>query len=226
MLITDVRAYQQDQPFVAGPYTCRGQTEIGFQSVIVSITAENGVTGWGEAAPLGAFYAEAFPEEIAAGVARLLPGLIGQRADDPVLLAQIMDVAMLGQPGVKSAIDMAAWDLAARLAGRPLARLLGGGGLTRVPLYRSVSQASPDEMAEKAKGFFQQGYRRLQVKVGVIRWKMWNGCGRCVCRFLPMWFCMRMPMARGDRATPFVLPRSSPIWITGWNSRACRLTRA
>ena len=166
MLISDVRAYAQEQPFAAGPYTCRGQTEHGFQSVIVSLTAENGVTGWGEAAPLGAFYAEAFPEEIKAGVARLLPMLVGHRTDDPVLLSQALDVAMLGQPGVKSAIDMAAWDLAARLAGRPLARLLGGGGLTQVPLYRSISQASPDEMVTKALEFVNQGYRRLQVKVG------------------------------------------------------------
>ena len=166
MLISAVRAYNQDQPFVAGPYTCRGQTEDRFQSIIVSVKAENGQTGWGEAAPLGAFYAEAFPEQMEQGVVRLLPMLIGQRADYPVALARLMDRAMLGQPAVKSAIDMAAWELSARLAGRPLALLLGGGGTREVPLYRSISQADPDEMARTAQAYEAQGYRRLQVKVG------------------------------------------------------------
>lgn len=166
MLITTARAYVQDQPFAAGAYTCRGQTEHQFRTTIVALKVEDGTTGWGEAAPLGAFYAEAFPEQIETGVARLLPLLTGQRAYDPVLLAQVMNLAMLGQPAVKSAIDMAAWDLSARLAKRPLARLLGGGGQTAVPLYRSVSQADPDDMARAARDYAAQGYRRLQVKVG------------------------------------------------------------
>ncbi len=166
MKIVSAHAYSQDQPFVAGSYTCRGQTEHGFSATIVSLTAEDGTTGWGEAAPLGAFYAEAFPEQIKAGVARLLPEVVGMHADDPVALTHKLDTVMLGQPAVKSAIDMAAWDLAARLARRPLARLLGGMWSQAVPLYRSISQAAPDAMARQAQDYVDQGYRRLQVKVG------------------------------------------------------------
>jgi len=73
---------------------------------------------------------------------------------------------MLGQPAVKSAIDMAAWDLAARVMKYPLSDLLGGADGESVPLYRSIGQADPDAMARKAKDYVTRGYRRLQVKVG------------------------------------------------------------
>ena len=54
---------------------------------------------------------------------------------------------MLAQPGVKSALDMAIHDLAARAAGVPLCTYLGGRYGTAVDLYRSVSQDTPDAMA-------------------------------------------------------------------------------
>jgi len=166
MKITAARAWRQDQPFIAGSYTCRGQTETGFHATIVCLEAEDGTRGWGEAAPLGAFYAEAFPEQMSEGVARLLPSLVGLSALAPEALGRRMDDLMLGQPAVKSAIDMAAWDLSARLAGRSMADVLGGIERHSVLLYRSISQAEPDTMAAGAVTYVEQGYRRLQVKVG------------------------------------------------------------
>ncbi|WP_109467045.1 mandelate racemase/muconate lactonizing enzyme family protein [Albibacillus kandeliae] len=164
--IVSARAWRQYQPFEGGSYICRGQTEHGFHAVIVELVAADGTVGWGEAAPLGAFYAEAFPEEMAEGTARLLPEVIGLSADAPARLSDRLNEAMLGQPGVKSALDMAAWDLAARRAGLPLADLLGGVAQRSTALYRSISQATPDEMAESARHYLDEGYRRLQVKVG------------------------------------------------------------
>jgi len=166
MKITAARLYRQVQPFADGCYVCRGQSEERFDSAIVALEAEDGTIGWGEAAPLGAFYAEAFPEAIRAGIVRLLPVLPGLDAAAPQRLHERLNHAMLGQPAVKSAIDMAAWDLSARLAGQPLSSLLGGADGDRIPLYRSISQAAPDAMAEKAAWLVQQGYHRLQVKVG------------------------------------------------------------
>jgi L-alanine-DL-glutamate epimerase-like enolase superfamily enzyme len=166
MKIVAAWLYRQSQPFADGAYTCRGQTENGFDSRIVALEAEDGTIGWGEAAPLGAFYAEAFPEAISAGIARLLPEIIGKDARAPARLRDTLDTAMLGQPAVKSAIDMAAWDLAARLAGFSLASLLGGADGGRIPLYRSISQNTPEAMAKSATELVARGYRRLQVKTG------------------------------------------------------------
>lgn len=166
MRIVGAALYRQFQPFQDGSYTCRGQTETGFDSSIVCLRAEDGTTGWGEAAPLGAFYAEAFPEQIQAGLQRLLPMVLNADARAPRKLRALLDKAMFGQPAVKAALDMAAWDLHARLAKMSLAAVLGGAYDGEILLYRSIGQAAPDIMAAQASSLIAQGYRRLQVKVG------------------------------------------------------------
>jgi len=119
--IVAARALRQDQPFAAGSCMCRGQAGQGVQAVIVTLEAADGTVGRGKTAPLGAFFAETFPEEIAHGVACLLPQVTGLGSDPPARRADALDAAILGQPGVKSAIGLAARDLAARRAGMPLA---------------------------------------------------------------------------------------------------------
>lgn len=166
MKIAAARLFRQYQPFAAGPYTCRGMTETGFHSAIVALEAEDGTVGWGETAPLGSFYSEAFPEQIYAGIEFLLPTLEGFSATAPARLADVNDKVLFGQSAVKCTIDMAAWDLAARLAGLSLADMMGGAIDGEIPLYRSISQADSDQMAETARRFIDQGYRRLQVKTG------------------------------------------------------------
>lgn len=167
MKIARVTAWRQDQPFRDGPYVCSGnRVALGFESTIVRIETDEGLAGWGEMSPLGSFYAPAFAAGARAGVAELAPKLVGL---DPVpwrALEAMLDAEMMGQPYVKSSIDMALWDVRARAAGQPLAEFLGGRFGEGVDLYRSISQAAPDSMAARAKKYLAEGYRRLQVKVG------------------------------------------------------------
>ncbi len=172
MKITRVTAWRQDQPFRDGPYVCSGnRVALGFESTIVRIETDEGATGWGEMSPLGSFYAPAFAAGARAGVAELAPKLVGL---DPLAwraLAARLEAEMTGQPYVKSAIDMALWDLRARAAGQPLAEFLGGRFGEGVDLYRSISQDTPDKMAARARKYVGEGYRRLQVKVGGDPWQ-------------------------------------------------------
>ena len=102
MRIVRAAAFRQFQPFADGPYICRGNSEEGFDSTIVKLTSDDGRTGWGEVAPLGAFYAEAFASGIRAGVAELLPNLIGHDPRQVDFVNAVMDQAMTGQAAVKS----------------------------------------------------------------------------------------------------------------------------
>jgi L-alanine-DL-glutamate epimerase-like enolase superfamily enzyme len=167
MRIETIRAYRVRQPFVDGPYRMsQGREADGFDAVIVALTAEDGLTGWGEMAPLGSFYAAAFAAGARAGVAELAPHLLGR---DPRALGEIgrlLDRAMKGQPYVKSALDMACCDLAARAAGVPLAVQLGGQDGDGVDLYQVVTHGSVEAMAQRAAAMVAGGSRRLQVKVG------------------------------------------------------------
>jgi L-alanine-DL-glutamate epimerase-like enolase superfamily enzyme len=167
MKITTIRAYRVVQPFVDGPYRMsKGRVADAFDSLIVEIVADNGLTGWGEMAPLGNFYAPAFAAGARAGVAEIAPHLIGR---DPQALAQIarlMDTVFKGHPYVKSALDMACWDLAARAADVPLATFLGGRESDTAELYKVVTHGPVEAMAKRATEIVAQGFGRLQVKVG------------------------------------------------------------
>jgi cis-L-3-hydroxyproline dehydratase len=78
-----------------------------------------------------------------------------------------MDFQLKGHPYAKAAVDMACWDLLGKAASLPLAELLGGRYGESVALYRSVAQDAPDKMAARARKYVAEGYRRIQVKVGL-----------------------------------------------------------
>lgn len=127
---------------------------------------DSGEPGYGEVCPLGPFYLPAFGAGARAGIGELAPQLIGL---DPTNLGRInavMDTALLGHPYVKTAIDMACWDLFGKACGRPLCDLLGGRHGASVELYRAISQRPAHEMAENVARYRDQGYRRFQLKVG------------------------------------------------------------
>ena len=168
MRIVGIKAYRLDQPFRDGPYVCSGgRSAFGFDSLVVRLDTDEGLSGWGEMAPLGGFYDPAFAAGARAATAELASVVLGQDAAQITALGRCMDFHLKGHPYAKSAIDMACWDLLGKKAGLPLAELLGGRFGESVALYRSIPQASPDHMAERARAYVAEGYRRLQVKVGL-----------------------------------------------------------
>jgi cis-L-3-hydroxyproline dehydratase len=77
-----------------------------------------------------------------------------------------LDRALLGHPYVKTALDMACWDLLGQDAGLPVATLMGGRHGDSVALYRAISQGSAEAMAENVAGYRAEGYTKFQLKVG------------------------------------------------------------
>nr|WP_180882852.1 mandelate racemase/muconate lactonizing enzyme family protein [Mesorhizobium loti] len=168
MTIASIALYRQWQPFRDGTYTCSGgRSAEGFDSTIVEMTSRDGSKGYGEMAPLGSFYDPAFAEGARAAMRELAPRLIGEDAAGIEALNRRMDLLLKGHPYAKAAIDMALWDLAGKRSGLSLAAMTGGAEGTAIPLYRSLAQESPDAMAARARKYIAEGYRRLQVKVGL-----------------------------------------------------------
>ncbi|HTV69768.1 MAG TPA: mandelate racemase/muconate lactonizing enzyme family protein [Rhizobiaceae bacterium] len=168
MAIVKITVYRQWQPFRDGTYTCSGgRSAEGFDTTIVAIEAGDGLTGYGEMAPLGAFYDPSFAEGARAAIRELAPQLVGEDETGIEALYRRMDLLLKGHPYAKSAIDMALWDLAGKRSGLSLAALTGGADGTSLPLYRSIAQEAPAAMAKRAKKYIAEGYRRLQVKVGL-----------------------------------------------------------
>ncbi len=167
MRITGVTVYQVDLPLVEGRYNWSGGKSVDvFDSTVVRIDTDSEITGWGEVCPLGPFYLPSYAKGARAGIAELAPDLIGMDPCALGVLNQRMDALLKGHAYVKSAIDMACWDILGKTAGMPVCDLMGGRFGEAVVLYRAISQESPEAMAERVAGYRAEGYTRFQLKVG------------------------------------------------------------
>lgn len=167
MGIRAIRAYRVDLPLHEGSYSWSGGKSVSvFDSTVVEVETDEGVTGWGEVCPLGPFYLPAYAAGVRAGLIELGPHLLGYDACEIGVLNRRMDSALQGHPYVKSGIDMACWDILGKTAGLPVCTLLGGRFGDDVTLYRAISQEAPEKMAEKVSKYRGEGYRRFQLKVG------------------------------------------------------------
>ncbi len=167
MKISAIRVYRVELPLHEGSYRWSGGNAVSvFDSTVVGVETDAGITGWGEVCPLGPAYLPAYAAGARTGIAELAPHLLGA---DPLalgLLNERMDAAMRGHPYVKSAIDIACWDILGQASGLSVAMLLGGHVGDDFALYRAISQESPDAMAARIAGYRKEGYRKFQLKVG------------------------------------------------------------
>jgi cis-L-3-hydroxyproline dehydratase len=165
--IKEVTVYRVELPLIEGSYRWSGGKEVSiFDSTVVELTADSGEAGYGEVCPLGPAYLPAYAEGARTGIATLAPSLLDQ---DPTQLGVVnrrMDREMRGHPYVKSAIDMACWDILGKVAGQPITTLMGGRFGEDFPLYRAISQDTPSRMAAMVAKYRGEGYTKFQLKVG------------------------------------------------------------
>ena len=165
--ITSIRAYRVALPLREGSYKWSGGKSVSvFDSTVVEVETDGGLTGWGEVCPLGPFYLPAYGPGARTGIAELGPHLLGLDPRELAPLNRRMDAALKGHPYVKSAIDMACWDILGKAAGLPVCVLLGGRFGEAVDLYRAISQESSARMARSVARYRAEGYRKFQLKVG------------------------------------------------------------
>jgi L-alanine-DL-glutamate epimerase-like enolase superfamily enzyme len=167
MRITRIAAWQVDLPLHEGSYKWSGGKSVTvFDSTVVAVETDAGLIGFGEVCPLGPAYLPAYAAGVRAGLRELAPKLLGEDPTQLARLNRIMDAALKGHPYVKSAVDVACWDILGQKAGLPVCVLLGGRYGNDFHLYRAISQESPEQMAAKVAGYRAEGYHRFQLKVG------------------------------------------------------------
>ena len=162
--ITSVEIYKLDipfwEPFVIslGPITCAN-------NLVVKINTGSGLYGCGECSTITYISGESQETEyiLAQHFARLVigkdPFAVEERLKD-------MDRAIAENYTLKSAFDMALYDLLAKQAGMPLYRLLGGGNTKRIHTDMTVSINTPEYMAQKALQYKKEGFPALKIKLG------------------------------------------------------------
>lgn len=142
-----------------------GRPATGLNMVLVRLETDQGIIGWGEA--FGHAAASATKTALDTLVA---PLLIGR---DPADIAALMrdlqhKVHLLGRTGpvmyALSGIDIALWDIAGKVAGQPLYRLLGGTDRTELTSYSSLLRCTgPDAVAKACAGAVRNGFRHIKL---------------------------------------------------------------
>jgi L-alanine-DL-glutamate epimerase-like enolase superfamily enzyme len=132
---------------------------------IVALSDSDGVTGFGEAAPLPAYEGPGIESVLAAldsyrPVLSAWAGTNGAELIDSCRDVQDMPVAL-------AAIEMALWDRAGRRAGRPVAALLSEDHAQAVPVNATLTALDRAGASEQAAAAAREGFTCLKVKVGL-----------------------------------------------------------
>lgn len=141
------------------------------ETALVRVTTSDGLVGWGEAqAPLAPQVACSIIEHL------LAPMLTGEEFHGSVEEIQqwwwrmYSTMRVRGQTGgfmldAIAGIDLALWDLAGKMARKPVCELIApGSSARRVPAYLSgVSGACEDQRCDYAQKYFDQGFTAVKL---------------------------------------------------------------
>jgi len=167
MKITALTVYQVDLPLREGRYAWSNGNYIDvFDSTVLEMETDAGVTGYAECCPLGSAYLPSFARGVRAGLEELAPHLIGLDPRNINGINRVMDAGLRGHPYAKAPVDIACWDILGKVCDLPVYMLLGGAAQDDVALYRAISQEDPETMARKIEGYAAEGYTKFQLKVG------------------------------------------------------------
>jgi galactonate dehydratase len=139
-------------------------------SVLVKLTTESGLVGWGET------YSIVGPQATAIIIRDVLsPFVLGRDPHDVVSIYEDMYNAMhvRGFFGgfyvdAVAGVDIALWDLRGKMVGLPLTKLLGGQRHERLPAYVSgLPRATREERAMLAKEWIDRGFKAIKFAAAV-----------------------------------------------------------
>jgi L-alanine-DL-glutamate epimerase-like enolase superfamily enzyme len=140
-------------------------------SILVRLTDEAGVQGWGQAVPIPTWTYETVETVESTLAGYLAEAILGA---DPADLAEIhrrMHQAIrpafsVGQPLCKAAVDLACYDLLGRRSGRTAAELLGGAQQATLTLSWTVAAVDMALAEQQLEAGRARGYRHFNIKVG------------------------------------------------------------
>lgn len=167
MTIAKITVWQKLLPLKQAYWLSGGRLKFeSLDSTFVRIECADGVYGFGEGCPWGNTYLPAFGEGIRAGMSLLANALLGESAADIDRLNRLMDQQLPGHPYIKSALDMALWDIAAKRAEVPLYTLLGGAEDDWVEPNSSISTGTAEQMVALVEQARAAGYQTHSIKIG------------------------------------------------------------
>jgi L-Ala-D/L-Glu epimerase len=164
LTIQQVELYKLSIPLIEPFITSLGRDDYA-ENVLVKIKTNEGITGFGECSPYMPINGESQDTCFIVGqyFAKLLKGKNALAIEDYITA---MDKLIYGNTSIKSAFDMALYDIASQYAGMPLYKFLGGDINKTIITDYTVSIGDPQKMAADAVKIKEQGYPAIKIKLG------------------------------------------------------------
>jgi len=171
MKIVDIEAFPTSFPVPANASVSLGVGRaVKRDAVVVKVTTDEGIVGWGESHHGRAHTA------VAALLQTTLKRLVlGMEATDTVGVWAKIYRGQLASHGMgagcalaMSGLDMALWDIRGKAAGLPLYKLMGGASRP-VPAYAggvALGYQPPEELVAEATPHLEAGYRAVKLRIG------------------------------------------------------------
>jgi len=164
MIISQVDIYTIDVPF-GQPLKVTIGTMYGAENVAVKITTDSGLVGWGEASPCAYIVGDTQQTNYRTGQ-QLAQLMIGK---DPLAIeARMTEINgyIVREASIRSAFDMALYDITAKAANMPLYQFLGGERREIRTDLTIGMQATVEQTVEAAKVILGNGFDAIKMKVG------------------------------------------------------------
>ena len=165
MKITDIKM-EKVHIQLTEPFRVTFATIDHTENLLIKVTTDEGLSGYGEAAPMPFVTGETI-DGVYAVIQSMIPGLIGQDPLDIEKIHEIMDSDYYGNSSAKCAFDLAMYDLAGKKMGLPVYKILGGYS-NQVQNDITIGISTPEAMAASAKKYVEEeGFHILKVKAGI-----------------------------------------------------------
>ncbi len=164
MRIVRVDIYKLNIPFLTPLKVALGVIE-GAKNVAIRIVTDSEIVGWGEASPFPAITGDS-QEGSYLMSRRLAVEIVGK---DPLAIEdRIREINMItvSEPSIRSAFDMALYDILAKAAKLPLYQLFGGGKRTIRTSLTIGLQDTVEQTVARAENILTLGFEALKLKVG------------------------------------------------------------
>jgi L-alanine-DL-glutamate epimerase-like enolase superfamily enzyme len=142
-----------------------GEGRVAFETLLIRVETDAGITGWGEA----------FPHRVWRAIRSLVETLIAPVCvgADPTAISALMNKLMRHTYGVGragpvmyalSGLDIALWDILGKAANLPVHKLLGGAQCERLPTYASLLKyANTDHVVRYCEEAIGRGFRDIKL---------------------------------------------------------------
>jgi L-Ala-D/L-Glu epimerase len=141
----------------------------GVTDIVVKVTADNGLIGWGESC------SGADVVSVRAAIEAMAPFVIGrdpwhrERIQADLWHYGLWQFRQMTANFAWAGIDMALWDVVGKELGRPLHQLLGGNVRDSISYFYYLARGTQDDLAAQCARGLDLGYEHFYLKVGLDR---------------------------------------------------------